>query len=121
MSGTPGSFLHRREIFLREAKMPVLCEVRSKTDSPCYRRAVVEMRGVAFCGPCAREQEAYSAIGELTQEEEDETHGSASKLLVEALERLRRERAGGTEGIATGTYHGFSGVDENEPLALTNG
>ena len=104
---------------MTEAKMPVLCEVRSKTDGPCYRRAVVEMRGVAFCGPCAREQEAYSAIGELTQEEDDGAQGSRSKLLVEALERLRRERAGGTEGIATGTYHRFTGVDENEPLALT--
>ncbi len=106
---------------MTEAKMPVLCEVRSKTDSPCYRRAVVDIGGVAFCGPCAREQEAYSAIGELTQEEEDETRGSASKLLVEALERLRRERAGATEGIATKTYHRFTGVDENEPLVLTNG
>jgi hypothetical protein len=94
MSGTPGSFLRGREIFLTEAKMPVLCEVRSKTDRPCYRRAVVEMRGVAFCGPCAREQEAYSAIGELTREE-DETRGSAGQPLVEALGRLRRERAGG--------------------------
>jgi hypothetical protein len=26
--------------------------------------------GVAYCGPCAREQEAYFAIGELTDEEE---------------------------------------------------
>jgi hypothetical protein len=78
------------------------------------------MRGVAFCGPCAREQEAYFAIGELTQE--DETQGSGSKLLVEALKRLRRERAGGTEdSIAAGTHHRFSGVDEAEPLALANG
>jgi hypothetical protein len=28
----------------------------------------VEVLGVAFCGPCAREQEAYFAIGELTDE-----------------------------------------------------
>ena len=99
--------------------MPVLCEVRSKTESPCHRRAVVEMRGVAFCGPCAREQEAYFAIGELAQE--DETQGSGGKLLVEALKRLRREHAGGTQGIAVGTYHRFSAVDETEPLALTKG
>jgi hypothetical protein len=112
--------LHRKEVFLREAKMPVSCEVRSKTESPCHRRAVVEMRGVALCGPCAREQEAYFAIGELTQE--DETQGSGSKLLVEALKLLRRERAGGTEdSIAAGTHHRFSGVDEAEPLALANG
>jgi hypothetical protein len=99
--------------------MPVLCEVRSKTGSPCHRRAVVEMRGVAFCGPCAREQEAYFAIGELTQE--DETRGSGGKLLVEALQRLRREREGGTENIAAETHHRFSAVDETEPLALAKG
>ena len=99
--------------------MPVLCEVRSKTESPCYRRAVVEMLGVAFCGPCAREQEAYFAIGELTQ---DETQGSGGTLLVEALKRLRRERAGGREGsITAGTHHRFSDVDEPEPLAFANG
>jgi hypothetical protein len=77
------------------------------------------MRGVAFCGPCASEQEAYLAIGELTQE--DETQGSGGKLLVEALKKLRRERADGTEGIAAGLHHRFSAVDETEPLAFANG
>jgi hypothetical protein len=110
----------RKEVSLREEKMLVPCEIRSKTESPCHRRAVVEMRGVAFCGPCACEQEAYFAIGELTQE--DETQDSGSKLLVEAMKRLRRERASGTEdSIAAGTHHRFSGVDEAEPLALANG
>ena len=71
--------------------MPVACQVRSKTESPCPRRAVMEIWGVAFCGPCAREQEAYFAIGELTQ---DETQGLRSKPLAEALEGMRRERAG---------------------------
>jgi predicted Fe-S protein YdhL (DUF1289 family) len=99
---------------LTEATMLVSCQVRSETESPCHRRAVVKMRGVAFCGPCAREQEAYFAIGELTQ-------GLRSKLLAEALKRLLRERAGGTEGIAAGKHHRFSGVDETKPLALTNG
>ena len=46
------------------------CQVRSKTDSPCPRTAEVEFLGVAFCGPCARQQEAYFAIGELTQQDE---------------------------------------------------
>ena len=108
------------EVSLTEVTKPGGCQVRIYTESPCPRSAKVEILGVAFCGPCAREQEAYFAIGELTQEE-DETQGSASKLLVEALKRPRRERAGGTEGIATGTYHRFTGVDENEHLALTNG
>ena len=46
------------------------CQVRIYTDSPCPRTAEVEILGVAFCGPCAREQEAYFAIGELTQQDE---------------------------------------------------
>jgi hypothetical protein len=80
---------------LTEVKMPVfLCEVRSKIESPCQRRAVVEIGGVAFCGPCAREQEAYFAIGELTQEKARDLH---SKSLAEVLERMRRVRAGSTD------------------------
>ena len=103
---------------MTEAKLAVLCEVRSKTESPCHRRAVVEMRGVALCEPCAREQEAYFAIGVLTQ---DKRQGSGSKLLVEALKQLRRGRAGGTEGIAAGTRLRFPGVAETKPLILTKG
>ena len=33
----------------------------------------MEILGVAFCGPCAREQEAYFAIGELADEEAQES------------------------------------------------
>jgi hypothetical protein len=95
VSGTPGLFLHRKEIYLTEVKLTVACEVRSKTGSPCHRRADVEIGGVAFCEPCAREQEAYFAIGELTQE--DETQGSGSKSLADVLERMRRDRAGSTD------------------------
>jgi hypothetical protein len=96
--------------------MPVQCQVRSKTESPCPHRSVVEIRGIAFCGPCAREQEAYFAIGELTQEG---TQGLRSKPLAEALERMRRERAGGKGGIAAGMHRGFPGVNGAERLALT--
>jgi hypothetical protein len=71
--------------------------VRINTEYPCHRSAKVEILGVAFCGPCAREQEAHFAIGELTQED---TEGFRSKPLAEALERMRRERTGGREGIA---------------------
>ena len=52
------------------ATKPGPCQVRIYTDSPCPRTAEVEILGVAFCGPCAREQEAYFAIGELTQQDE---------------------------------------------------
>jgi predicted Fe-S protein YdhL (DUF1289 family) len=89
----------RRKVLLNEAMMqPGSCQVRSKTESPCLHRATVEIRGIPFCESCAREQEAYFAIGELTQEEK--AQGFGSKPLAEALERMRRERTGGREGIA---------------------
>ena len=62
--------------------------MRSRTDSPCPRTAEMEIMGVAFCGPCARRQEVYFAIGELTDDEE-EPRDLRSGPLVEALERLR--------------------------------
>ena len=43
------------------------CKVRSETYIPCLRPAMVKVRGIPFCEPCAREQEAYFAIGELTE------------------------------------------------------
>ena len=43
------------------------CKVRSGTNIPCLRPAMVKVRGIPFCEPCAREQEAYFAIGELTE------------------------------------------------------
>jgi hypothetical protein len=45
-----------------------LCQVRSKTERPCPHQAVLEIWGVPFCEPCAREQEAYFAIGKLTMQ-----------------------------------------------------
>ena len=42
------------------------CQVGSRTDRPCPRQAVVEIRGVPFCERCAREQESYFAIGEMS-------------------------------------------------------
>ena len=51
----------------------------------------MEILGVAFCGPCARQQEAYFAIGELTHEEARDLR---SKPLAEVLERKRQEAHG---------------------------
>ena len=95
---------------------PGPCQVRSKTESPCLGRAEVEIRGIPFCEACAREQEAYFAIGELTQEE---AQGFGSKPLAEALQKMRRERAVSRKGIAAKMHQGLSGVDEIEPLALS--
>jgi hypothetical protein len=96
--------------------IPGPCQVRSRTERPCLRSAEVEILGVAFCGPCAREQEAYFAIGELTHEED--TEGLRSEPLAAALKMMRRERAGSREGIAATMPHGLSGVRETEPLAF---
>jgi hypothetical protein len=98
--------------------MPAPCQVRIKAESPCPRRAVVEIRGVPFCGPCAREQEAYFAIGELTQ---DRARGSRSEPLAEALGRLRRERAGGAGSVAARINDHSLVVNKTEGLALTCG
>jgi hypothetical protein len=67
---------------------PGNCQVRSRTGNPCPRIAEVEILGVPFCEPCAREQEAYFAIGELTRGKQS----LRSKPLAEALSRMRRER-----------------------------
>jgi hypothetical protein len=97
------------------ATKPGPCQVSINTEDPCPRRAEVEILGVAFCGPCARKQEAYFAIGELTHEEGQDLR---SKPLAEVLERKRREREGSTDGIAATMPHGLSGVDETKPLAF---
>ena len=58
------------------------CGVRSGTDSPCLRPAALEIGGVPFCERCAREQEAYFAVGELTQ--------ALATNRVEQSQRFRR-------------------------------
>ena len=97
---------------------PGPCQVRSRTDSPCPRTAEVEILGVAFCGPCARQQKAYFAIGELADEE---AQNFCSEALAEELERMRRGRVGRTGGIAGEIQHGHLGVHQNESLALRSG
>ena len=75
---------------MTEAKTKqVPCQVRINTESPCPRRAEVEILGVAFCEPCAHQQKAYFAIGELTQEE---AKGLRGMSLAETLERMQRGR-----------------------------
>jgi hypothetical protein len=104
---------------LSGATIPPRCQVRSRTESPCSRRAAVEILGVAFCGPCAREQEAYFAIGELVAREE--APGPRGTPLAQALERVRRERLGEREGVAAEVHRGRSGVYETKSFAPTNG
>ena len=78
--------------------------MRSRTDSPCPRTAEVEILGVAFCGPCARQQELYFAIGELTQREE----GAPEDVAVRG--RSRVGTIGTTRRTGLSFYHSMSGV-----------
>jgi hypothetical protein len=90
------------------------CQVRSRTQSPCLHRAVVEIWGIPFCEACAREQEAYFAIGELTQEETRDLRGeplskSLGETLGEMLDGIRRQR---TDDLAAATRLDLPRVDE---------
>jgi hypothetical protein len=69
-----------------------LCQVRSKTNRPCQRPAVVKIGGVPFCEPCAREQEAYFAIGEITEASERLDDEESLIGMLEWMRRVRRRR-----------------------------
>ncbi len=106
----------RKRTLWAGAAVPAPCQVRSKTESPCPNLAIVEIWGVDFCGSCARKQEGYFAIGELVAR--GEAPGLRSRALAEALERVRRERAGRREGTAAETRHEPPDVHETERPAL---
>lgn len=69
------------------------CQVGRETEQPCPNPATVEIRGVPFCECCAREQEAYFTVGEITQELTDDrtrrAHSSLDEPLAEALDHMR--------------------------------
>jgi hypothetical protein len=60
--------LGKEDLSTKAPEAPEPCQVRSGTDDPCHRLASVRLWGVPFCEPCAREQEAYFAVGKLTEE-----------------------------------------------------
>jgi hypothetical protein len=81
---------------------------------------VVKIRGIPFCEACAREQEAYFAIGELTQEQKRDLRGeplskSLGETLGEMLEGMRRQR---TDDLATAKRQDLSRVDNAGSLRL---
>jgi hypothetical protein len=51
------------------------------------------IQGIPLCEGCVREQEAYFAVGELTQTAHVPRSGPLGKTLDEALDRMRRQRA----------------------------
>ncbi len=75
------------------------CWVRSGTDYPCDRPAVVEIMSVHFCGPHAREQEECFTVGQLAQaqdlvaEWERQARNLGNEPLVETLEAMQLEFA----------------------------
>ena len=79
------------------------CRMRSATDHACSRPAVVEVWGVPFCERCAREQEAYFAVGELTQglaiDRTRRARGFRDVLFYKTLGRMRPKPA--DEHLAT--------------------
>jgi hypothetical protein len=74
------------------------CQVRSETESPCLHPAAVEIEGIPFCERCARDQEAYFAVGELTQALASDRGCHVQSFhrdeqLAEILRRMRRDKA----------------------------
>jgi hypothetical protein len=95
---------------------PGPCQVRSRTQSPCLHQAVVEILGIPFCEACACQQEAYFAIGELTQGEQKRDlriepliRKSLAETLGEMLSGMRRQR---TDDLAAARHLDLPRVDE---------
>ena len=104
-------------MLLTQARKLGTCQVRSRTERPCLHRAVVEIQDIPFCEACAREQEAYFQIGELTQETQDLRSEPLGKTLGETLDGMRKRRAG---GLVAARRFDLPGVDETgRRLALT--
>ena len=76
----------KENLSTKVTEAPEPCQVRSGTDNPCRRLASVRIGGVSFCEPCARQQEAYFAVGELTEEPRS-PHDD--ERLVGLLDRMR--------------------------------
>lgn len=76
----------KENLSTKVTEAPEPCQVRSGTDDPCHRPASVRIGGVHFCEPCACEQEAYFAVGELTEKPRS-LHND--ERLVGLLDRMR--------------------------------
>ena len=74
------------------SKQEKQCRVGSGTNNPCLRPATVEIGGVPFCEACAREQEAYFTIGELTEKPRQHNDEEALVEMLEWMRQIRRRR-----------------------------
>ena len=59
---------------------------------PASARPVVEVSGVSFCEVCAREQEAYFAIGELTEKPSQRNDEESLFEMLEWTRQIKRRR-----------------------------
>ena len=90
----PGDCAERGDILSKVVTNKLeTCQVRSGTDRPCDRPAAVRLQGIPFCEPCAHEQQAYFAIGGLTESVE-EAGGEDTAMVADLMKkiRLRRQR-----------------------------
>ena len=81
----------------------------------------MEILGIPFCEACAREQEAYFAIGEFTQEQKRDLRGeplskALGETLGELLDKMRRQR---TDDLAGAKRLNLPRVDKTWRLAPT--
>ena len=81
----------KKDLLSKAMKEQGSCQVRSETDDPCLRPAAVKIGGISFCESCARKQQEYFAIGEITDKPQN-LHGD--KHLVGLLGRMRQTEAG---------------------------
>jgi len=82
----------------------------------------VEILGIPFCEACARDQEAYFAIGELTQQETRDLRSESlstapSKTLDDMLEGMRRQR---TDDLGAGKRLDLPRADKPGSLRIRN-
>jgi hypothetical protein len=69
------------------------CQVRSGTARPCIRPATAKLQDMPFCERCAREQEAYFAIGELTEAGGGIVGGESLAVAIDLVRRSNRAPA----------------------------
>ncbi len=87
-----------------ETTQPRVCQVRSQTEAPCGRPAATTVLGVLLCERCAREQERYFAVGELTQVPRGREPGGGV-----AATRARRTRPPRAAGVLRRLREGATG------------
>ncbi len=88
---------------IRVARDSGRCQMRSGTDDPCLRLAAREIWGIPLCEKCAREQEAYAAIGELAQAQgmlsdwSSQVRRLHNEPLTDMLDHMQQELGGRIE------------------------